>query len=179
MNPPFLYVPTLVNFPAAPYVVLTWTDTNSDEDNYLVERSPTPGSSWLNIAILGANVVTYTDTAVTFGDKFMYRVRAFKNVLSGEYSSYSPVRAIAIPLLDTTPGIEAGGVDFGIQQFYGPLDGYHNATLLNKNSVFVNNYMRNNGLGNLDPDVVDGANVTIDNPASDSIQVRRGVIIVP
>ena len=39
--------------------------------------------------------------------------------------------------------------------------------------------MRNNGLGNLDPDVVDGANVTIDNPASDSIQVRRGVIIVP
>jgi hypothetical protein len=64
---------------------LSWQDNASSEASYHVERS-VDGGGWAEIAVLGANVETYTDTNTAACDTdYAYRVRAYDSVL-GRYS---------------------------------------------------------------------------------------------
>jgi RHS repeat-associated protein len=63
---------------------LSWTDNSTNETEFVVER--TENGSFVEVATLGANVTTYSDTAVTSTLSNTYRVKA-KN-LSGS-STYS------------------------------------------------------------------------------------------
>ncbi len=78
---------TLVSAPAAPsgliatpvsgtQIDLSWTDNSNNEANFIVARSTTSGSGYVDIATLGANVVGYSDTAVSSGITYFYVVRA-------------------------------------------------------------------------------------------------------
>ena len=59
-------------------VDLTWTDNADDEDEYLVERRLESVGSYKTIAILGANVTSYTDDTVDKGISYQYIVMACK-----------------------------------------------------------------------------------------------------
>jgi hypothetical protein len=65
---------------------LTWTDNANNEAAYRVERSLTSGSGFVPIADLGANTNGYTDTALTTGTTYYYRVAAYN---TGGDSGYS------------------------------------------------------------------------------------------
>jgi hypothetical protein len=65
---------------------LTWTDNASDEDGFELERSLDGSMDWTLVATLGADVTSYSDTDLSSGTTYYYRVRAF-NALGG--SSYS------------------------------------------------------------------------------------------
>jgi hypothetical protein len=67
---------------------LIWQDNSSDETNFRVERSPNGSSGWLEIAVLAANSVSYSDTGLACSTIYFYRVRAFREA-DGQYSSYS------------------------------------------------------------------------------------------
>ncbi|MFP3937125.1 MAG: fibronectin type III domain-containing protein [Phycisphaerae bacterium] len=54
---------------------LTWTDNSDNEDDFRVERS-LDGSSFSEIATVGANVTTYSDTGLSESTTYYYRVRA-------------------------------------------------------------------------------------------------------
>src|SRR6266508_4082016 len=69
-------------------ISLAWTDNTAYETNYSVERSPNGSSSWTVIATLGANVTTYSNTGLTVGTAYYYRVRAYDGA---NYSAYSSV----------------------------------------------------------------------------------------
>jgi flagellar hook assembly protein FlgD len=69
-------------------ISLAWADNSAYESNYSVERSPDGSSSWTVIATLGANVTTYTNTGLTVGTAYYYRVRAYDGT---NYSAYSSV----------------------------------------------------------------------------------------
>lgn len=85
--------------PAAPYdlavaqnpaqptssLVLTWTDASTTETGFRVERSAN-GTSFTQIASPGANATTFTDTALTAGTTYYYRVRAFNAAGNSGYS---------------------------------------------------------------------------------------------
>jgi len=173
MIAPALNQPVLQNFDIAPQIVLTWSDANNDEDNYLVERKDGWSGSFLNIVILGANVTTYTDTGIVNGVSYTYRVRAYKN--SGPtYSNYSSLRTISVPFVNSSPYLSAGGIGYGISQETGVDHNPANAAI---DTVIVNNYMFNNGLGNLDSDFMIAPNVTVHNPQVESLHIRRGIII--
>ncbi|NDJ84495.1 MAG: fibronectin type III domain-containing protein [Chloroflexi bacterium] len=66
---------------------LTWTDNANDETGYEVERS-IDGGAWTTLAVLAANSEAYSDTTVSYGNEYRYRVRAER---SGVYSDYSNI----------------------------------------------------------------------------------------
>ena len=64
---------------------LTWTDNTYYEEGFEIERETT-STAFVSIAIVGGNVVTFTDFGLASGTTYCYRVRAF-NIY--EYSDYS------------------------------------------------------------------------------------------
>jgi hypothetical protein len=66
---------------------LTWKDNSTNETGFLIERS-LDGINFTQIASVGANVSTYSATALTRNTWYYFRVRAFN---AGGNSSYSNV----------------------------------------------------------------------------------------
>jgi len=95
---------TLPNPPAAPQnaialasstmVIVLWSDASSNEDGFKVERS-IDGTSFSEIALLGADTSSYFDFSVNSGATYYYRIRAFN---AGGYSAYSSIAEATTPL---------------------------------------------------------------------------------
>ena len=79
---------------------LTWADTNSNETAYLVERSLSSSSGFVQIASLPANTQAYSDTGLAAGTTYYYQVRAAHN---GAFSAYSNVASARTLTTAPTP----------------------------------------------------------------------------
>jgi 3-mercaptopyruvate sulfurtransferase SseA len=66
---------------------LSWTDNSNNETGFKVERSKN-GRGFSQIATVGANVTTYTDTGLKASTTYRYRVRAYN---AGGNSTYSNI----------------------------------------------------------------------------------------
>ena len=75
---------------------LSWNDV-SNETGYLVERSPDGSSSWVQLNINAPNVTTYSDTGLSSGTIYYYRVRAFNLVGNSAYTSVVNATTTATP----------------------------------------------------------------------------------
>jgi PA14 domain-containing protein/Big-like domain-containing protein/carbohydrate binding protein with CBM6 domain/fibronectin type III domain protein/strictosidine synthase-like protein len=64
---------------------LAWTDNANNETSFRIERSPN-GSSFTEIATVGANVTSFSNTGLAASTTYFYRVRASN---SGGNSAYS------------------------------------------------------------------------------------------
>ncbi|MBZ0318925.1 MAG: fibronectin type III domain-containing protein [Anaerolineae bacterium] len=71
-------------------IALTWTDTQTDETEYRLERSPDGTNNWVEIGIAPANTTTYTNVSLICGTTYHYRVRAYRSG-DGVFSAYSDV----------------------------------------------------------------------------------------
>lgn len=65
---------------------LAWSDNSVREDGYKIERS-TDNKTWSQIATVGVNVSTYTNTGLTSGKKYYYRVRAYNTYGNSSYTN--------------------------------------------------------------------------------------------
>jgi len=96
-------------------ITLTWTDNATGEDYYMVERS-TSGGPYEHIITLGPNTTTYTDSALTDGTRYAYRVRAMSSLpnpptfaTNEAYSFYSNAPSATTPLIPPT-GLSATAI---------------------------------------------------------------------
>jgi PKD repeat protein len=64
-------------------IELNWTDNSSAETGFQVKRSLTPGGTYTIIALVGANVQTYTDFGLPASTEFCYEVCAYNAVATG------------------------------------------------------------------------------------------------
>ncbi|GIK67454.1 MAG: hypothetical protein BroJett018_52480 [Chloroflexota bacterium] len=71
-------------------ITLTWTDTQADETEYRLERSPDGTNNWVEIGIAPADTTTYTNVSLICGTTYHYRVRAYRGS-DMTYSGYSNV----------------------------------------------------------------------------------------
>ena len=78
---------------------LSWQDTSSSEAGFKIERLN--GSTYLEIASVAANVVSYSDSNLTEGSTYCYRVRAFN---SGGTSAPTNAACTTAPVSSTTTG---------------------------------------------------------------------------
>ena len=83
--------------------VLTWTDNATNETGYTVERAAADGV-YSSIATLGANVVTFTNTGLTAGNTYTYRVKAIANAVSSDYSNVATAVITATSAYCTAQG---------------------------------------------------------------------------
>lgn len=67
-------------------IVLNWQDNASNETYYQLERKIGAGS-WTSLAVLAANVNTYTDNAIAANTSYSYRVRALGDAGDSNYSN--------------------------------------------------------------------------------------------
>ena len=72
-------------------VALNWLDNSDNEENFLVERSTTVASGYIQIATVAANARSYTDNTAFRKTTYFYRVRAAN---SGGKSNYSNVTSL-------------------------------------------------------------------------------------
>jgi hypothetical protein len=120
---------------SASSISLAWTDNTAYESNYSVERSPNGSRSWTVIATLGANVTNYTNTGLTVGTAYYYRVRTYDGT---NYSAYTAIVSQTIRTITASAGANGTispsgtvGVANGSTQVYTmtPNTGYKIATV--------------------------------------------------
>jgi titin len=87
-------------------VDVTWKDNSNNEDSYHLERADNAGG-FVEIAVLGAHVVSYHDSGLTPMTLYSYRVRAHG---AGGYSSYSNVDTALTPAPPPQPPDMSGAV---------------------------------------------------------------------
>jgi hypothetical protein len=76
---------------------LAWTDASSNEEAFHIERS-SDGGGFAQIAVAGPNVTRYSDTSVTAGTGYSYRVRAWNAQGFSTYSNAASATTPAAPL---------------------------------------------------------------------------------
>lgn len=84
---------------------LSWTDNSNNETGFKIERR-TESGTYIEIATVGANVTTYSDTGLSESTRYYYRVRAYN---SAGYSNYSN-EASSITLLNAPSNLTATAV---------------------------------------------------------------------
>ena len=77
-------------------ISLTWNDNNSDEDNYVLERS-TITSAYETVATLDANSTDYIDENLEADTKYIYRLKAVRSGISSDYSNELLVTTLPLP----------------------------------------------------------------------------------
>jgi len=89
---------------------LRWTDNSSNETGFKIERCQGPGcGSFTQIALVGANITTYSDTGVSAGVSYSYRVRAYNTGGNSAYSNTATATPSPSPCPSPTPGGPSGG----------------------------------------------------------------------
>ena len=65
---------------------LTWADNSTNEDGFKIDRKTGTNGTYAQVASLGANVTTYTDSTVIAGTTYCYRVYAFNAAGNSPYT---------------------------------------------------------------------------------------------
>jgi formylglycine-generating enzyme required for sulfatase activity/lipopolysaccharide export LptBFGC system permease protein LptF len=68
-------------------IKITWNDNCTFEAGYRLERDG--GSDFIQIAELGENTTEYTDTGLSYGTNYTYRVKAYTTLYESDYSAES------------------------------------------------------------------------------------------
>lgn len=74
---------------------LTWDDTSSGETGFRIERRPASSSVFTAVGLAGANTTSFTNTGLTPGAGYVYRVRAEAG--STSVSAYSNTAGVTTP----------------------------------------------------------------------------------
>ena len=99
---------TLDALPAAPsglsataistsQINLSWTDNATNETGFKIERKTGSGGTYAQIGTTGAGVTTYTDTGLTAGTTYFYRVRATNAAGDSAYSAEASATTLISP----------------------------------------------------------------------------------
>ena len=71
---------------------LTWTDRSATETGFRIERSPLTNTNFTEIATVGANTTSFTDSGLSRATTYYYRVRAYNADTTSDYSSENKLR---------------------------------------------------------------------------------------
>ena len=75
------------NQASAGQLQLTWTDNSNNEDGFKIERKLGTNGTFSQITSVGVNVTTYSDTNLTDGATYCYRLAAFNSAGTSAYSA--------------------------------------------------------------------------------------------
>ncbi|HEX2229581.1 MAG TPA: hypothetical protein VHM64_20800, partial [Candidatus Binatia bacterium] len=71
----------------AAQLTLSWTDNSTDETGFRIERKTGTSGTYAEIALVGANVVSYVDSSLANATNYCYRLRAYNSAGNSSYSN--------------------------------------------------------------------------------------------
>ncbi len=80
---------------------LLWTDNSNNETGIKIERKTGVDGTYAQIATVGADVTTYSDTGLTPATTYYYRVKAYNSAGDSTYSNEANATTIAFPTATT------------------------------------------------------------------------------
>jgi len=80
---------------------LSWTDNSTNEDGFKIEGASSSGGPWSQIATVGANVTTYSNTGLNASTAYYYRVCAYN--ASGNSAYSNTASTTTLPTLPDAP----------------------------------------------------------------------------
>ncbi|MBN1671664.1 MAG: fibronectin type III domain-containing protein, partial [Kiritimatiellae bacterium] len=104
---------------ASTRIDLAWTDNSGDETQFKIDRRQSGTTAWVRIQTSGSDTTSFSDTGLTPGVKFYYKVKAYN---AAGNSPYSNVAAATTPAGTTPPAAPANltasavsdtGIDLG------------------------------------------------------------------
>lgn len=99
---------------SATSISLSWSNV-ANETAYLLERK-TGSNAFAEIALVLADVTSYTDTGLTTGQQYTYRIRAYNQGGNGPYSAESSATPVVPPTVSVSYLIVGGGGGGGSSQ---------------------------------------------------------------
>ena len=75
-------------------MLLNWTDRSATETGFKIERRPDSGGNYTEIATVGANTTSFTDSGLSEATKYWYRVRAYNADTTSAYSNEKQVTTL-------------------------------------------------------------------------------------
>ncbi len=87
----------------------TWSDASNNEDGFKLERKLGSGS-YLLIASVGQNVISYSDTSLISGSSYSYRIYSYNSKGNSSYSSEVLISTQSIPNLPTNLKVLINGM---------------------------------------------------------------------
>jgi transcriptional regulator CtsR len=75
-------------------VLLNWTDRSATESGFKIERSPVTNTNYTEIATVGPNTTSFTDSGLSEATKYWYRVRAYNADTTSDYSNERQVTTL-------------------------------------------------------------------------------------
>ncbi len=103
-------VTTLASLPAAPWgltatavsscqINLAWTDNSTNETGFKIERSLDGSTGWAQIAQAAAQTTSYSDSNLSGGTTYNYRIRSTNAAGDSGYSGNAAATTRSVPLL--------------------------------------------------------------------------------
>jgi hypothetical protein len=83
---------------------LTWRDNSGNESGFQIERRAASGGTYAPVASVGANVTAWTDTGLTTGTTYCYRVRANGTAGSSGYTNEACAAPVVLSVAKTGTG---------------------------------------------------------------------------
>ncbi|TCT24002.1 M12 family metallo-peptidase [Thiobaca trueperi] len=85
---------------SATAINLSWTDNSDNETGFKIERKTGTNGSWSQIATTAANATSHTNTGLTAGQTYLYRVRATNSAGNSAYSNVVTITPQAVKRAD-------------------------------------------------------------------------------
>jgi hypothetical protein len=92
-----------VSAASATQINLTWTDNSSNEEWFSIERSPN-GSTWAVIDTVDPNSTAFSNTGLSSGTTYYYRIRSANTFGNSTYSNTASTTTPATPVKYTSTG---------------------------------------------------------------------------
>ena len=82
---------------------LTWIDNSSGETGFIVERATSSDGTFAQIATVGSNVTSYSNTGLNASTTYYYRVFASNSAGNSDYSNTASAATLAAPASPKAP----------------------------------------------------------------------------
>jgi hypothetical protein len=86
-------------------VYLSWTNLATNQTGFAIDRSADGGTTWTTVTTVASTVTTYTDTGLSAGTTYTYRVRATNGV--GSSAASATATATTLSAATTTTYVSA------------------------------------------------------------------------